>query len=60
MAYEITPSDDGGGIEVKRYFALKDIHFPVDSYAALRSFFNLVKSNDEAQVVLQNAETAKN
>jgi hypothetical protein len=60
MAYEITPSEDGGGIEVKRHFTLNDIHFPVDSYAALRSFFNLVKSNDEAQVVLQNAETAKN
>jgi uncharacterized protein DUF3857 len=60
MAYEITPSEDGGGIEVKRHFTLNDIHFPVDSYAALRSFFNLAKSNDEAQVVLQNAETAKN
>jgi hypothetical protein len=60
MAYEITPSEDGGSIEVKRHFTLNDIHFPVDSYAALRSFFNLVKSDDEAQVVLQNAETAKN
>jgi hypothetical protein len=59
MAYEITPGEDGGGIEVKRHFALSDIHYPVDSYAALRSFFNLVKSDDEAQVVFQNVETAK-
>jgi len=60
MAYEITPGEDGGGIEVKRHFTLSDIHYPVDSYAALRSFFNLVKSDDEAQVVFQNVETAKN
>jgi hypothetical protein len=59
MAYEITPGEDGGGIEVKRHFTLSDIHYPVDSYAALRSFFNLVKSDDEAQVVFQNVETAK-
>jgi hypothetical protein len=59
MAYEITPGEDGGGIEVNRHFTLSDIHYPVDSYAALRSFFNLVKSDDEAQVVFQNVETAK-
>jgi len=60
MAYEIVPDERGDGIEVKRHFTLSDIHYPVDSYAALRSFFNLVKSDDEAQVVFQSAETAKN
>ena len=30
--------------------------FPVEYYASLRSFFNTVKSNDEVQIVLQNAE----
>jgi hypothetical protein len=59
MSYEIAPAQQDDAFEVKRHFSVSDIHYPVDSYAALRSFFNLVKSNDETQVVLQNAETAK-
>jgi len=59
MSYEIAPAEQGDGFEVKRHFTVSDIHYPVDSYAALRSFFNLVKSNDETQVVLQNAQTPK-
>jgi hypothetical protein len=60
MSYEISPAQQGEGAEVKRHFILSEIHFPRDSYSALRSFFNNVKSNDEAQLVLQNAENAKN
>jgi hypothetical protein len=60
MSYEISPSQEGNTFEVKRHLTLSDIHYPADSYAALRSFFNLVRSDDQAQVVLQNAETSKN
>ena len=59
MSYEIAPAQQGDALEVKRSFVLSDINYPADSYAALRSFFNLIRTNDEAQVVLQNAETAK-
>jgi hypothetical protein len=60
VSYEIAPAQEGDALEVTRHFTLSEIHYPVDAYAALRSFFNLVKSTDEAQVVLQNSETAKN
>jgi uncharacterized protein DUF3857 len=59
MSYEIAPAQQGDSLEVKRSFVLSDINYPADSYAALRSFFNLIRTTDEAQVVLQNAETAK-
>ena len=59
MSYEITPSSEGDRVEVKRHLALSDIHYPVDSYAAIRSFFNLVKNDDEGQLILARAETAK-
>jgi Domain of Unknown Function with PDB structure (DUF3857) len=60
MSYEILPSQQGDTLEVKRRLTVSEINYPADSYAALRSFFNLAKSDDQAQVVLQNAETSKN
>ena len=60
VSYEISPSQDGDRVETKRHLALTDIHYPVDSYDALRSFFNLVKTDDEAQFVLEQSQTAKN
>jgi hypothetical protein len=32
----------------------------VQSYPALRQFFHTVKSDDDAQVVFQNAQNARN
>jgi hypothetical protein len=60
LLYEISPAQQGEGAEVKRHFVLKQIHFSKESYPVLRAFFNTVKSTDEAQLVLQNAENAKN
>jgi hypothetical protein len=60
VSYEIAPAQQGDGVEVKRHFVLKQIHFSKESYPALRAFFNNVKSIDEAQLVLQNAQNAKN
>ncbi|MGA9887633.1 MAG: hypothetical protein WBQ31_09070, partial [Candidatus Acidiferrales bacterium] len=60
VGYEISASQQGSVAEVKRKLVINGLMFPVEYYASLRSFFNTVKSNDEVQIVLQNAESAKN
>ena len=60
VGYEISASQQGTVAEVKRKLVINALMFPVEYYASLRSFFNTVKSNDEVQIVLQNAESAKN
>ncbi len=60
VSYEISAAQQGGVVEVKRLLVLDGMAFPVASYPALRNFFNTVKTDDDAQIVLQNAESAKN
>jgi hypothetical protein len=60
VSYEISAAQHGNVVEVKRLLVLDGLAFPVASYPALRNFFNTVKTDDDAQIVLQNAETAKN
>jgi hypothetical protein len=60
VSYEISASQQGAVAEVKRKLVINGLMFPVEYYSSLRSFFNMVKSNDEVQIVLQNAESAKN
>jgi hypothetical protein len=60
VSYDLSATQQGNGVEVKRHLVIDGLIFPPEYYAALRSFFNSVKSNDEAQIVFQNAETAKN
>ncbi len=60
VSYQISTSQQGSEVEVKRRLVINNLMFPVEYYASLRSFFNTVKSNDEVQIVLQNAESAKN
>lgn len=60
VSYEISASQQGSQVEVKRHLVINGLMFPLEYYASLRSFFNTVKSNDEVQIVLQNAESAKN
>jgi hypothetical protein len=60
ISYEISVTPQGNMMEMKRHLVLGGMMFPADSYPALRSFFNSVKSNDEAQVVFQHDESAKN
>ncbi len=60
VSYEISMSQEGASAEVKRHLIINGLMFPPDSYTALRSFFNSVKSNDEVQIVFQNNESAKN
>jgi hypothetical protein len=60
VSYEISAAKQGNVVEVKRLLVLDGLAFPVTSYPALRNFFNTVKTDDDAQIVLQNAESAKN
>ena len=60
VSYEISAAQQANVIEVKRLLVIDGLMFPVKNYPALRNFFNLVKSNDETQIILQNAESAKN
>src|SRR5271154_2707988 len=60
VSYEISAAQQGSVVEVKRLLVLDGLAFPVASYPALRNFFNTVKTNDDAQIVLQNAQSAKN
>jgi hypothetical protein len=60
VAYEISAAQQDNLVEVKRHLLVSGIMFPVAVYPALRQFFNTVKTNDDAQIVFQNAESAKN
>jgi hypothetical protein len=60
MTYDIAATQQGSTVEVKRTLVLDGFMFPIKAYPALRNFFNQVKTNDDAQIVLQNSQTAKN
>jgi len=61
VGYEISAEQQGSSeVEVKRTLMINAMIVSATSYSALRSFFNYVKTDDEAQIVLQNANTAKN
>jgi hypothetical protein len=56
--YEIASTEEGDAVEVKRHLVVRNLVVPVDKYTALRAFFLGVKANDEAQIVLQNLQSA--
>ncbi len=60
VSYEISATQQGNSVEVKRHLVVSGIMFPVKSYPALRNFFNNVETNDDAQIVFQTSESAKN
>ena len=60
VAWEIAAEAQGNTVEVKRHLAVNGVLFGKDDYTTLRKFFGLVKTNDNAQMVLQNATSAKN
>ncbi|MGB8541414.1 MAG: DUF3857 domain-containing protein [Candidatus Acidiferrales bacterium] len=60
VSYEISAVQQDNCVEVKRDLLVTGIMFPVTAYPALREFFNTVKTNDDAQIVFQTAESAKN
>jgi len=60
VTYDISAVAQDRGVEVKRHLVMKGIIFSKDDYPALRRFFGSVKTNDNAQMVLQNAQSAQN
>ena len=60
LSYEISATQQGDAVEVKRTFILDGSLFPVASYAALQKFFSAMKTDDDAQIVLQGTESARN
>jgi hypothetical protein len=60
VSYEISGTRSGNVAEVKRHLRVNAILVPVENYPGLRAFFAGVKTNDDAQIVLRNAESASN
>jgi hypothetical protein len=59
ITYEISAAQQGDTVEVKRHLVLYGIMFDKKYYPAFRAFFSMVKSNDDAQIVLQSGGSAK-
>ena len=60
ISYEISATPQPDGLEVKRHLVINGIRYPKESYLGLRSFFSIVKTNDNAQVMFQAERSAKN
>jgi Domain of Unknown Function with PDB structure (DUF3857) len=61
VSYDLsTTAAPDGTVEVKRHLMVNGILFSKDQYPTLRRFFAVVKTNDHAQMVFQNAASAKN
>jgi hypothetical protein len=51
--YQISSENQGASLHFVRKMGVSGILYPVQSYCAIRTFFNQVKSGDEQQIVLQ-------
>jgi hypothetical protein len=60
VTYEISAVAGDGTVEVKRDLTIKGVLFTKEEYPTLRRFFGTVKTNDNTQMVLQNAQSAHN
>ena len=49
-----------GAVELQRHLAMNGVLFSKDQYATLRAFFGTVRTDDNVQMVVQNAASAKN
>lgn len=57
--YEVIPAGQGNTVEVKRHLEIKGVLFGKESYPTFRAFFGAVRTNDNAQMVLENAQTSQ-
>jgi hypothetical protein len=57
--YEIVPTEQGNTVEVKRHLAIKGILFAKDAYPSFRAFFGAVRTDDDAQMVLESKQTGQ-
>jgi hypothetical protein len=60
VSCEISATDQDGMVEIKRHLAERNVLYTKEQYSALRKFFELVRTDDNAQMVFQNAESAHN
>ena len=56
--YEFMGEVRGDTIHLQRSFKQSGYYFPVASYAALRSFYNLVRASDEQQITLSSVRSS--
>ncbi len=59
VSYEISANREQNSVEVKRHLVVKQIQYPKESYLALREFFSIVRSDDNAQIMFANDQNAK-
>jgi hypothetical protein len=60
VSCEISATSQGDTVEIKRHLAEKNVLYTQQQYPTVRRFFEMVKTNDNAQMVFQNAESAHN
>ncbi len=59
LRYEISAKLEGGAVHVQRKLVVAGMLLPADLYPEIRSFFHSAKINDDQQLVLQPASSAK-
>jgi Domain of Unknown Function with PDB structure (DUF3857) len=58
--YKISAANQADGIEVERHLLVNGFFYGKEAYPTLRAFFSAVKTDDDAQALLQNSTTARN
>jgi hypothetical protein len=54
VSYQISAVAQNNDVEIKRHLVEKGVIFPSKDYPVLRQFFETVKANDDAQMLLQS------
>ncbi len=57
--YDITVASQGNSVEVNRHLTIDGVLFAKEAYPTFRAFFGLVRTNDNAQMVLENTQTGQ-
>jgi hypothetical protein len=60
VSFEIAAQGQGDTVEIKRHLTERSLVFTKEQYPTLRRFFEIARTNDNAQMVFQNAESAHN
>lgn len=59
VVYQITPSAQGNSVEIRRQLTIGGVLFGKEAYPTFRTFFGAVRTNDNAQMVLENNQTGQ-
>jgi hypothetical protein len=57
--FDLKVGQSANALTVDQQLVVGGILYGTDSYSALRNFFNSVKSNDDAQIVLHSVQTSE-